>query len=125
MDAARKRTQPFEAAIFVDKHWVQERVVAAYAGLGWIGKHSLLINPEVGSWLLLAGIATTLPLPPDTLIADQCGACTLCIDACPTGAIVEEREVDARKCISYLTIEKDGVLTDSEKSRRGRPSVRL
>ncbi|MBP7778497.1 MAG: tRNA epoxyqueuosine(34) reductase QueG [Acidobacteria bacterium] len=112
----RETNQPFEAAVFVDKHWVQERVVAAYAGLGWIGKHSLLINPEAGSWLLLAGIATTLPLPPDTLIADQCGACTLCIDACPTGAIVEEREVDARKCISYLTIEKDGMLTDSEKS---------
>lgn len=108
--------QPFEAAIFVDKHWVQERVVAAYAGLGWIGKHSLLINPDLGSWLLLAGIATTMPLAPDELIADQCGACTLCIDACPTGAIVGEREVDARTCISYLTIEKDGVLSDAEKT---------
>jgi epoxyqueuosine reductase len=108
--------QPFDAAVFVDKHWVQERVVAAYAGLGWIGKHSLLINPEIGSWILLAGIATTLPLPPDELVADQCGACTLCMDACPTGAIVGEREVDARKCISYLTIEKAGVLDDVEKS---------
>ena len=109
-------SQSFDAAVFVDKHWVQERVVAAYAGLGWIGKHSLLINPEIGSWLLLAGIATTLPLAPDALVADQCGACTLCIDACPTGAIVEPREVDARTCISYLTIEKDGVLTDPEKA---------
>ena len=108
--------QPFDAAVFVDKHWVQERVVAAYAGLGWIGKHSLLINPEIGSWILLAGIATTLPLTPDELIADQCGACTLCMDACPTGAIVKEREVDARKCISYLTIEKDGVLDGREKA---------
>ena len=108
--------QPFEAAVFVDKHWVQERVVAAYAGLGWIGKHSLLINQDIGSWVLLAGIATTLPLTPDELVADQCGACTLCIDACPTGAIVDEREVDARKCISYLTIEKDGVLSGHEKS---------
>ena len=107
---------PFEAAVFVDKHWVQERVVAAYAGLGWIGKHSLLINPEIGSWILLAGMATTLPLTPDTLVADQCGACTLCIDACPTGAIVSEREVDARKCISYLTIEKPGVLDDAAKA---------
>lgn len=111
--------QPFEAAVFVDKHWVQERVVAAYAGLGWIGKHSLLINPGRGSWLLLAGIATTLPLAPDTLLADQCGACTLCIDACPTGAIVGERDVDARKCISYLTIEKGGVLADDEKAAVG------
>ena len=108
--------QPFNAAVFVDKHWVQERVVAAYAGLGWIGKHSLLINPDLGSWILLAGMATTLPLAADELIADQCGACTLCLDACPTAAIVDEREVDARKCISYLTIEKDGVLTDSEKA---------
>ena len=108
--------QPFEAAVFVDKHWVQERVVAAYAGLGWIGKHSLLINQDIGSWVLLAGIATTLPLTPDDLVADQCGACTLCIDACPTGAIVDEREVDARRCISYLTIEKDGVLSDHEKA---------
>jgi epoxyqueuosine reductase len=108
--------EPFEAAVFVDKHWVQERVVAAYAGLGWIGKHSLLINPEIGSWILLAGIATTLPLTPDALIGDQCGACTLCIDACPTGAIVSEREVDARTCISYLTIEKSGVLDDAEKA---------
>ncbi len=108
--------QPFDAAVFVDKHWVQERVVAAYAGLGWIGKHSLLINQDIGSWVLLAGIATTLPLTPDELVADQCGACTLCIDACPTGAIADEREVDARKCISYLTIEKDGVLSEHEKS---------
>ena len=108
--------QPFAAAAFVDKHWVQERVVAAYAGLGWIGKHSLLINPDLGSWVLLAGIATTLPLTLDELIGDQCGACTLCMDACPTGAIVSEREVDARKCISYLTIEKAGVLDDVEKA---------
>ena len=107
---------PFDAAVFVDKHWVQERVVAAYAGLGWIGKHSLLINQDLGSWVLLAGIATTLPLTPDVLVVDQCGACTLCIDACPTGAIVGEREVDARKCISYLTIEKDGVLDPPEKT---------
>ena len=108
--------RPFDAAVFVDKHWVQERVVAAYAGLGWIGKHSLLINQDLGSWVLLAGGATTLPLTPDALVADQCGACTLCIDACPTGAIVGEREVDARRCISYLTIEKDGVFDPREKA---------
>jgi epoxyqueuosine reductase len=110
---------PFDAAIFVDKHWVQERVLAAYAGLGWIGKHSLLINPDLGSWLLLAGIATTLPLAADALIGDQCGACTLCLDACPTGAIVGERDVDARRCISYLTIEKAGTLTDAEMTAVG------
>ena len=105
--------RPFDAAPFVDKHWVQERVVAAYAGLGWIGKHSLLINRDVGSWLLLGGLVTTLPLAPDAMQSDQCGACTLCIDACPTGAILDARDVDARKCISYLTIEKGGALTDA------------
>ncbi len=111
--------RPFDAAPFVDKHWVQERVVAAYAGLGWIGKHSLLINRDLGSWLLLGGLVTTLPLAPDDLQADQCGACTLCLDACPTGAILDARDVDARKCISYLTIEKGAVLTDAEKSAVG------
>jgi epoxyqueuosine reductase len=98
---------------------VQERVLAAYAGLGWIGKHSLLINAERGSWLLLSGIATSLPLPADALVTDQCGACTLCIDACPTGAILDARDVDARRCISYLTIERAGTLTGAEKSAIG------
>ena len=96
LDAARDGRARSTAAPFVDKHWVQERVFAAYAGLGWIGKHSLLINRDLGSWLLLAGIATTLPLEPDGLVDDQCGACTLCLDACPTGAIVAPRDVDAR-----------------------------
>ena len=101
----------------MDKHWVQERVFAAYAGLGWIGKHSLLINRDLGSWLLLAGVATTLPLEPDGLVDDQCGACTLCLDACPTGAIVAPREVDARACLSYLTIELDGPVPEAARRR--------
>ncbi len=88
---------------------------AAYAGLGWIGKHSLLINRDAGSWLLLSGIATTLSLEPDTLVDDQCGACTLCLDACPTGAIVAPREVDARACLSYLTIELDGPVPENQR----------
>lgn len=112
-------TGRFEARLFVDKHWVQERVLAAYAGLGWIGKHSLLINADLGSWLLLSGIVTTLPLAPDALVSDQCGNCTLCIDACPTGAILDARDVDARRCISYLTIEREGALTDEEKAAIG------
>jgi epoxyqueuosine reductase len=109
-------TEPFEAAPFVDKHWVQERIFAAYAGLGWIGKHSLVINRDLGSWLFLAGLATTLPLTPDALQDDQCGACTLCLDACPTGAIVAPRDVDARACLSYLTIELDGPVPDAAKA---------
>ena len=112
----QQTAEPFAAAPFVDKHWVQERVFAAHAGLGWIGKHSLVINRDLGSWLLLAGVATTVPLEPDALVDDQCGTCTLCLDACPTGAIVAPRDVDARACLSYLTIELDGPLPDAAKA---------
>jgi len=96
---------PFEAKIFVDKHHVQERVFAKYAGLGWIGKNTCIINPELGSWLFLAGAAVSLELPVDVPALDQCGECTLCLDSCPTGALVDPYVMDATKCISYLTIE--------------------
>jgi len=111
--------QPFEAAHFVDKHQVQERVFAHHAGVGWIGKNSCVINPELGSWMFLSGIATSLALDADAPALDQCGACTLCIDACPTGAIVDAREVDATKCISYLTIETEGEIPDAQRAQIG------
>jgi epoxyqueuosine reductase len=98
---------PFEAAHFVDKHQVQERVFARHAGIGWIGKNTCVINPELGSWMFLSGIATSLDLQADAPVGDRCGSCTLCIDGCPTGALVDERELDATKCISYLTIETE------------------
>ncbi|MGE0393416.1 MAG: tRNA epoxyqueuosine(34) reductase QueG [Vicinamibacterales bacterium] len=99
---------PFEARWYADTGPVQERVFAEYAGLGWIGKNACLINPRLGSWLFLSVIVTTLELDADERGFDQCGRCTLCIDACPTQAIVEPRVVDSTRCVSYLTIEERG-----------------
>ncbi|MCC7123282.1 MAG: tRNA epoxyqueuosine(34) reductase QueG [Acidobacteria bacterium] len=108
-----------DARIFVDKHHVQERTYAAYAGLGWIGKNGCLINPDIGSWLLLAGVAVDLDLTPDAPSPDQCGSCTICLDACPTAAIVEPTVVDATKCIAYLTIEVQGEVPEPQRAGIG------
>jgi epoxyqueuosine reductase len=109
----------FEAFSCVDSGPMQERVFAEQAGLGWIGKNSCLINPQLGSWLFLAEILTNAELEADEPGVDQCGTCTRCLDACPTGAIVGPGEVDATRCLSYLTIESRAAVDESMRSSIG------
>ncbi len=98
----------FSYRAFADSAPVMEKPIAQKAGLGWIGKHSNLLNRRAGSWFFLGELYTDLPLPVDSPELDHCGSCTSCISACPTDAIVEPYVVDARRCISYLTIEFKG-----------------
>ncbi len=105
--------------VFVDSAPVMEKAIAEKAGLGWIGKHSNLINKDAGSWFFLGELYTNLPLPVDSPVNEHCGDCTACIDVCPTQAIIAPYQVDARRCISYLTIELKGSIPEEFRSLMG------
>ncbi len=105
---------------FVDTGPLVERVYAKYAGVGWIGKNTCILNQQLGSWLFLGVILTSLELPPDLPAPDRCGTCTRCINACPTDALIAPYQLDSNQCISYLTIEKRGTIPDEARAGIGR-----
>ena len=110
---------PFGHRVFVDSAPVLERALARDAGLGWIGKHTCLIDKDGGSWFFLGEIYVDLPLPIDLPAEAHCGTCTRCIDICPTQAIVAPYRLDARRCISYLTIEHEGAIPEELRKPMG------
>jgi len=123
VESALKEYFACETRCYVDTGPIVERTLAETAGIGWIGKNTCVINERLGSWLLLAVIVTSLPVLESSgaqIAADRCGSCTRCIDACPTGALVAPRQMDATRCIAYLTIEKKTSIPEEFREPMGR-----
>ena len=108
LDWLKSREPAAEGRVFVDTSPLLERLYARYAGIGWVGKNTMILSSKLGSYFFLAGLALNLELPEDAPAADHCGSCTRCLDACPTDAFPRERVLDASRCIAYFTIEHKG-----------------
>lgn len=119
VELLQKEYQHAQCRVYVDTGPVLERAYAKHSGLGWIGKNTCLINTKIGSWLFLGAVLTNLDIEPDEVETDHCGTCTRCLDACPTGALEKPYQLDARKCISYLTIEHRGDIAPDLQKKMG------
>jgi len=118
LESELKEIDPkFESKSYVDTGPVMDKAWAVKAGLGWLGKHTNVINAEMGSWFFIATLITNYEFDNSSIVADHCGSCTACIDACPTNAIVDEYVLDSTRCISYLTIENKDVVPKDFKGK--------